>query len=569
MQSVRTIGLLATLMLFPLLARAQASRPATTKPLSKDRYQSFAMTHAGDVERGRRLFADDRRLACARCHTVNGHGGKVGPDLFAAGDKFGRRELVDAVLTPSATIAVGYSTTILHTRDGDVIDGILKDATADGVTLVRADATPVHVPSADIAQRRTSVVSMMPEGLQAALTPQEFADLIDYLASLKAPETIALNERGMPPVIAMLERPVELRPWHTDASGFKHPVWAGPIPAVAGAYAIVEHETGTIWRFAKDASGHEDKTVFLETGKVMPGTRGLLGMVFHPDFARNRKYYIAKHLVQDGRFATHIFEGDAAADLLRDSGRPLRLILKIDATSNVHYGGGLQFGPDGCLYIGMGDSGPQQDPRGNGQNMSVLLGKMLRIDVDHPADGKPYAIPRDNPFVNTPDARPEIWAAGLREPWRFSFDPPTGDLWVGDVGQDLYEEVDIVRRGENYGWNVYEGFAPFSNQYRRPGQSYVPPVLAYSRKYGASVTGGFVYRADPASSFYGAYVFGDYQTSRVFALTQSDRALTKVRQIANSAQHVVSFGLGEHGEILLVGYEGTIYQIDFTTAKFE
>jgi glucose/arabinose dehydrogenase len=217
----------------------------------------------------------------------------------------------------------------------------------------------------------------------------------------------------------------------------------------------------------------------------------------------------------------------------------------------------------------MGDSGPQQDPQGNAQNLSVPLGKMLRIDVDHREEGKPYSVPPDNPFAGRKGVLPEIWAVGLREPWRFSFDAVTNDLWVGDVGQDLFEEVDIVRRGENYGWNVYEGFEPFSNRYRRDGETFVPPVFAYSRKYGASVTGGYVYRADAKSSFYGVYVFGDYQTKRLFGLTQQNRTLQKVRQLAAPEQMPVSFGRDDSGAIYMVGYEGTIYRIDFTPARFE
>jgi glucose/arabinose dehydrogenase len=217
----------------------------------------------------------------------------------------------------------------------------------------------------------------------------------------------------------------------------------------------------------------------------------------------------------------------------------------------------------------MGDTGPQQDPRGNGQNMNILLGKMLRIDVDRQDPGLPYAIPHDNPFVGRPGVLPEIWAYGFREPWRFSFDPLTGDLWAGDVGQDLYEEVDIVRKGLNYGWNVYEGFAPFSNKYRREGEHFTPPIFAYSRKYGVSVTGGYVYRADPKASFYGVYVFADYQTARVFGLTQQNGSLDRIRQVATAPEKAVSFGTDQKGEIYLIGYEGTIYQMDIGTARFE
>ena len=141
-------------------------------------------------------------------------------------------------------------------------------------------------------------------------------------------------------------------------------------------------------------------------------------------------------MVENGKFATLIFEAEAGADLKTDSGRTARLLLKLNAATNVHYGGAPLFGPDGFLYIGMGDTGPQEDPQGHGQNTKLLLGKILRIDVDHRDPGREYRIPSDNPFVGQPGVLPEIWATGFREPWRFSFDPLTGDLWVGDVGQD-------------------------------------------------------------------------------------------------------------------------------------
>jgi glucose/arabinose dehydrogenase len=273
--------------------------------------------------------------------------------------------------------------------------------------------------------------------------------------------------------------------------------------------------------------------------------------------------------VEKGRFSTQVFEGLAAPDLRADSGTPLREILKIDGSTSNHCGGGLEFGPDGYLYIAMGDSGPQQDPHGNAQDMSLLRGKMLRIDVDHADEGKAYAVPPDNPFVGRKGVRPEIWAAGLREPWRYSFDPMTGDLWVGDVGQDLYEEVDIVRKGENYGWNTHEAFAPFSNQYRRAGERYAPPVFAYGRKYGVSVTGGYVYRAEPKSPFYGVYLFADFQSRRIFGLTHANGVLNIARQIGMSPERVVSFGRDEQGVLYVVGYEGTIFKLDLTDADFE
>jgi glucose/arabinose dehydrogenase len=165
--------------------------------------------------------------------------------------------------------------------------------------------------------------------------------------------------------------------------------------------------------------------------------------------------------------------------------------------------------------------------------------------------------------------RPEIWAYGFREPWRFSFDSLTGELWAGDVGQDRIEEVDIVRRGENYGWNVYEGFEPFSNRYRQEGATYAPPVFAYGRKYGFSITGGLVYRGDPPSSFYGVYICGDYVSKRIWGLKQQNSSLQIVRQIATCPQSISSFGTDEAGNVYVVGYEGMVYQLELQGAEFQ
>ena len=407
----------------------------------------------------------------------------------------------------------------------------------------------------------------MPESLGASLTPEEFTDLIEYLVSLKQPENATLTEHGMPDVIPALPQPVELVPVFPEEWGFLHPVWFGPIPGLTSAFAVVEHETGRIWRCTLAAP--QDKEPFLDTGASAPGTRGLLGLAFHPQFAANRKYYYVKHVVERGQFSSLVMEGVAGEDLRRDSGRPARLVLKLDAATNVHYGGSLMFGPDGYLYVGMGDTGPQEDPQGHAQNTQLLLGKILRIDVDHPPSDQAYTVPPDNPFVGRAGYRPEIWAYGLREPWRFSFDRLTGDLWVGDVGQDRYEEIDLVRRGENMGWNVWEGFEPFSNRYKRDGEQYVSPVFAYRRKFGPSVTGGFVYHGGGSPSFGGVYIFGDYESRRVFGLTQKDRRLVAVRQLATAPERVVSFGQDLDGELYVVGYEGTIYRLRFGSARFE
>ncbi len=560
-----------------LLSLAQPAPAAASAPRPElDAYRKFALTHEGDVAAGARLFADDRKLACAKCHSVDGRGGKAGPDLFAVGDKFGRRDLIDAILLPSASIAVGYTTTLVETKAGVEYQGIIKRATDAGIELMGADGKLVRLAAADIRQQRASSVSLMPEGLQAGLSLPEFTDLTEYLVTLRQPETALAGNRGMPPLIPELATPVVAEPFFSQALTVpRGKVQTGltaihQVPGQTNVFLVL-HQKGMIWRMEKTAAG-EEKTVFADlTGEVFSdrGPNGLLGLAFHPKFRENRKYYLKYQVLEEGKVTTLLLEKQFAPDFKQDSGLAPRRLLQIVSVADDHSGGCIQFGPDGFLYLGMGDTGPQQDPNGHAQNLGLLLGKMLRLDVDHAEGGLAYAIPADNPFRGRADARPEIWAWGFRNPWRFSFDRVTGDLWLGDVGQDRVEEVDIVRRGENYGWNVYEAFEPFSNQYRVAGRVYTAPVFAYKRKYGASVTGGYVYRGDPQSSFYGVYVCGDYVSKRIFGLTQEHGALKTVRLIGRIPQGLVSFGVDEPGNLYAVGYEGVIYRLDFSRSRFD
>jgi glucose/arabinose dehydrogenase len=385
----------------------------------------------------------------------------------------------------------------------------------------------------------------------------------------------------MPSDIPVLSKPVTLEPVFTERLRFPHSfvhqpgdvrsglVWFGQIPGITNAFLVV-HQTGRIWLLTKSGES-ASKALFVDISREIfseRGPNGLLGLAFHPRFRDNHKYYLKHQVFEDGKIVTIVVERLAAADLLTDSGRPSRRLWQATSVTQDHSGGCITFGPDGFLYIGMGDTGPQQDPQGYGQDLTTHLAKMLRIDVDRQDPGLLYAIPPDNPFVNRTNVRPEIWACGLREPWRFSFDAVTGDLWVGDVGQDRVEEVSIVRRGENMGWNVYEGFEPFSTRYRKDGVNYVPPVFAYRRKYGNSITGGFVYRGAKNSSFYGVYICGDYTSHRIFGLRQHDRVLETVRQIGTSPQGIASFGTDDRGEIYVVGYEGMVYRLDLTSTTF-
>lgn len=540
------------------------------------------MSHEGDAARGKAIFNDENRAACVKCHTTDGSAGKAGPDLLSIGDKFPRRDLIEAILEPSAAIAVGYGATTVETKSGEEVTGIIKQATDAFVDLVTAEGKHVRIASKEIKQQRGNTISLMPEGLQQGMSREQFTDLIEYLTTLRQPESALTANAGMPSVIPELTKPVEVRPFISEELRFPHAwvhkpgdvriglVYFTQAPGVSNLFFAV-HQTGKIWLIEKRADG-DRKTLFGDFSSEIfneRGPNGLLGLAFHPKFRENRKYYLKHQVFEDGKIATTVVEKVASQDGRTDSGKPSRRLLKINCVTQDHTGGHIAFGPDGYLYLGMGDTGPQQDPQGHGQDRSTLLGKMLRIDVDHTSGDLPYAIPADNPFINTAGARPEIFALGFREPWRFSFDPATGDLWVGDVGQDRVEEVDIVRKGENYGWNVFEGFEPFSNKYRKEGATYTPPVFAYRRKFGNSITGGFVYRGDKNSSFYGAYICGDYTSKRIFAIKQENRVLKSVRQIATSPQFIASFGGDEAGNIYVVGYEGMVYKLDFASSRFD
>jgi len=578
------VSFLAVALAIALAGGRAAAQPAPAKEAATgvEAYRLFALQRDGDAPRGRTLFADEKRLGCTKCHSTDGKGGKVGPDLFSAGDQFSRRDLIEAVLRPSATIAVGYATTVVTTRAAAEHQGVLKQATDDWIELAGADSQRVRIPRRDIESQVGSDVSLMPEGLQSGLSMPEFADLIEYLVTLKQPDTARTSHRGMPGTIPQLTRPVVLRPFLAAELRFpaaKAPptqhvqsglVWFGQIPGRPGAYLAAD-QAGLVWRIEKTEAG-ERTTVFADlTTDVFSarGPNGLLGVAFHPRFRDNRKYYLKHQVLEAGHIATVLVERQFAPDLATDSGQPSRRLLTIPAVAEHHNGGCIQFGPDGFLYLGMGDSAPNHDPQGHGQDLRRLLGKMLRIDVDHRDAGLAYAIPPDNPFRDHAEARPEIWAWGLREPWRFAFDRATGDLWVGDLGQERGDEVSIVRRGENHGWNVYEGFEVFSREHRKEGVVYVPPVFATRRKQGTTMVGGFVYRGKPGPSFRGVYVFGDYTSKRIWGLTQTDRSLDTVRELATSPQAITAFAEDEVGNLYAVGQAGMVYRLEFDDARFE
>jgi len=284
------------------------------------------------------------------------------------------------------------------------------------------------------------------------------------------------------------------------------------------------------------------------------GERGLLGITFDKEFAH---FYIS---FTDLEGTSTVDEFAVRDGVLQPDTR--RTVLTQTQPYANHNGGDITFGPDGYLYIALGDGGSGGDPHGNGQNLDTLLGKLLRID---PRGGEPYAIPPDNPFVDDPTAKHEIWAYGLRNPWRFSFDADTGDLLIGDVGQSAWEEIDWAPAdsdgGENYGWSEMEGNHPFRGG-TEPG-NHVPPIHEYDRNgLGCSVTGGYVYRGSAIPDLTGQYLFSDYCDGTVRALGMENGEVTDVSDLGVSAGEVVSFVQDGQGELYVLASSGIISRID-------
>ena len=285
---------------------------------------------------------------------------------------------------------------------------------------------------------------------------------------------------------------------------------------------------------------------------------GLLGMAFDPNFRETGHFYLSYTAANPRRSIVSRFSV-SSDDPNRGDPESEFILLVVPQPYANHNGGHIVFGPDGYLYVGLGDGGSSGDPRGNGQDLTTLLGTILRIDVRHASTVERYRIPSDNPFVGrTEGVRQEIWAYGLRNPWRFNFDRETGALWAGDVGQNRYEEVDLVLPGGNYGWNTMEGFHCFRTD-SCAQEGLALPIVEYGNPaQGCSVTGGYVYRGARLPSLQGAYVYGDYCSGTIWSLRYD---VLEHRVLAETSLRIAAFAEGPNAELYILAFDEKIYRL--------
>jgi len=339
-------------------------------------------------------------------------------------------------------------------------------------------------------------------------------------------------------------------------SGLAQPVYVTHAGDGSGRLFIVE-QAGVI-RIFKNGSLLATPFLDIRSRVLSGGEQGLLSVAFHPQYTSNGRFFVNYTATGVGvPYKSVIAEYNVSTTNRDVADLTERVLLEIPDRYSNHNGGLNLFGPDGYLYIGLGDEGGAGDPQNNGQNLGTLFGKVLRIDVN---GALPYAIPSDNPFLGTAGARREIWAYGLRNPWRFSFDRCDGRLFLADVGQATWEEVDIIQKGGNYGWNIMEGPACYLSACTPTG---LPPIAYYDHALGdCSITGGYVYRGTASPALTGWYLFADFCTGRLWSLRETSPNNWTMTQAAQTGLGISSFGEDQNGEVYIVDYNGgALYRV--------
>jgi glucose/arabinose dehydrogenase len=325
---------------------------------------------------------------------------------------------------------------------------------------------------------------------------------------------------------------------------------------------FVVQQRGLIKVFPNDSLAASSQT-FIDLSNIVSSSgneRGLLGLAFHPNYSSNRYFFVYYTRSSDGALRISRFTTMAGDPNKADSLSELNMLTIAHPSFTNHNGGCLMFGADGYLYAGTGDGGSGGDPNNNAQNLNSLLGKILRIDINTPSGGNNYSIPPSNPYASGGGA-PEIFAVGMRNPWRFSRDPVTGTIYCGDVGQDAWEEVDTIAVGKNYGWRCYEGNATFNTSGCGPSSNYTFPITVY-QNVGSdiSITGGYVYRGSRVPWLVGRYIYADYGSRKTWKLLLSGGTVSENEQIGLAPSGVPSFGVDQNNELYTVCSNGLIYK---------
>ena len=412
-----------------------------------------------------------------------------------------------------------------------------------------ATVSPILPTATTVAEVSPTPVPLVSATTLASPTPDLNSPTVTLVPSTPTLETPALPS-STPTAVHFT--------WKSFATGLNKPVAFANAGDGSGRLFVLE-QPGIIRAF-KDSQPLP--TPFLDIqNRVGSGSseQGLLGMAFDPDYKQNGYFYL-DYTDKNGALVVARFKVSSSPD--QGDATSETPLLNIPKQYPNHNGGQLAFGPDGYLYIGVGDGGSEGDPNHTGQSLQTFFGKILRIDVHQ---GSPYAIPADNPFAKG-GGRPEIWAYGLRNPWRFFFDPITHGLYIGDVGQDTYEEVDYLPPGYtgppiNFGWSCREGLHPYTGCSAPAGDPFIDPVWEYNHSQGCAIIGGVVYRGKTLPGLDGVYLFGDYCSGNIWALTNTNGQSWKADLFSQTQFSISAFGVDEAGDVFVADQKGSIYQL--------